>query len=93
MFDDIDALWNGTGADLAIIAVKEIGTLTAAESAGGYDWTLFFEKPAGYNLPTAERVRDAAERSGRTAYIGLNRRFYSAAIRSREELEGAAGKR
>lgn len=92
VYDSVDAL-AGTRADLALVTVKELGTLPVVEQAGKHDWTMFLEKPAGYNLPMARRVREAAERNGRTAYLGLNRRFYASTLHAQQELATCEGPR
>jgi len=49
---------------------------------------LFMEKPAGNNVATAERVRQAAERAGVPHLVAYNRRFNPLILRARELIAG-----
>jgi predicted dehydrogenase len=78
VFDSVADLYQKTQAHLVIVTVVE---LSMAEVAAGacfaYPWMVLLEKPAGYDLADATRIRDAARRSARRVFVALNRRAYS----------------
>lgn len=90
VFDSIEELWEGSNADLVLIAVQELAALPVAREAVRFPWRLLLEKPAGYNLPIAAEIRDLVRQAGRQAYVGLNRRYYSATMTAEQELSECA---
>lgn len=93
VYDSIDALYAGTQADLAIIAVPELSANAVCKDAFKYPWQALIEKPAGFNLQDAEDIAAAADRAGRKAYVALNRRHYSSTRAVALELEAVEGQR
>jgi predicted dehydrogenase len=49
---------------------------------------VLLEKPAGYNLPDATRIRDAAARARSRAFVAFNRRAYSSTRQALKLLQG-----
>ncbi|KQT11091.1 MULTISPECIES: Gfo/Idh/MocA family oxidoreductase [unclassified Bradyrhizobium] len=86
VFDSIADLYRLTQADLVVVAVVELSMAEVAKACFAYPWTLLLEKPAGYDLADATRIRDDARSSGRRAYVALNRRAYSSTRRAAELL-------
>jgi predicted dehydrogenase len=81
------------GANLVIVAVPELAAKDIIGSCLSHDWTMLLEKPAGHNLVEAEEVERAVSRTGKRAFVALNRRFYSSFLRIRGALETVAGER
>ncbi len=77
VFDSVAELYQKTQADLVVVTVVELSMAEVAGACFAYPWTVLLEKPAGYDLADATRIRDAARRSGRRAFVALNRRAYS----------------
>ena len=65
---------NGFLADIAVHALE----------AGKH---VLVEKPMGRNLAEAERMRDAARRSGRVLKVGFNHRYHPAISEARRRLD------
>ena len=93
VFEGVAELWEGTQADLVLIAVNELSVLPVVREAVSFPWTLFLEKPAGYNLEVASDVRAAIKQHGRDAYVGLNRRYNAATVAAKDALKGCDGRR
>ena len=93
VYDSIDALYSGTRADLAIIAVPVLSTGVVCKQAFKHCWQILIEKPAGYNLQDAEDISVAADKAGCKAYVALNRRHYSSTRAVAIELESVEGSR
>lgn len=87
VYDSVAELREKSEADLVVIAVNELGLVPVMREAVEHDWTMLLEKPAGYNLAVADEVRQMVKDADRTAYVGLNRRYYSA---TRQALEALA---
>lgn len=92
-YDSISALYEGTRADLVIIAVPELSVNAVCKEAFKYPWQALIEKPVGYNLQDAEDIAAAADKAGRKAYVALNRRHYSSTRAVLAEIEKVAGQR
>ena len=91
--EGIAELWEDTKADVVLITVNELSMLPVVREAARFPWTLFLEKPAGYNLEVASEVRATIKQHGRDAYVGLNRRYNAASIAASEALKGCDGPR
>lgn len=63
-------------ADLVVVTVPELSMTAIAEECFAFPWTVLLEKPAGYDMVQATRIRDAAK-NRRDVYVALNRRAYS----------------
>ena len=92
-YDSISALYEGTRADLVIIAVPELSVNAVCKEAFKYPWQALIEKPVGYNLQDAEDIAAAADKAGRKAYVALNRRHYSSTRAVLAEIDELAGQR
>lgn len=92
-YDSISALYEGTRADLVIIAVPELSVNAVSKEAFKYPWQALIEKPVGYNLQDAEDIAAAADKAGRKAYVALNRRHYSSTRAVLAEIDEMAGQR
>ena len=77
VFDSVAELYQKTQADLVVVTVVELSMAEVAGACFAYPWTVLLEKPAGYDLADATRIRDAARREGRRVFVALNRRAYS----------------
>lgn len=93
VYDSIRSLYEGTQADLVVIAVPELSANTVCKEAFKYPWQALVEKPVGYNLQDAEDIAEAADKAGRKAYVALNRRHYSSTRAVLTEIEDVAGPR
>lgn len=91
--DSIAELFTLTQPDLVVIAVPELQTRDVCEQAFRHPWTCLIEKPAGFNVVDAERILGAARETGRTAFVALNRRHYSATRAVLKDLEAHPGPR
>jgi predicted dehydrogenase len=93
VYDSIGALYEGTRADLVIIAVPELSVNAVCKEAFKFPWQALIEKPVGYNLQDAEDISAAADKDGRKAYVALNRRHYSSTRAVLAEIDEVAGQR
>jgi len=93
VYDSIRSLYEGTQADLVVIAVPELSVNTVCKEAFKYPWQALIEKPVGYNLQDAEDIAASADKAGRKAYVALNRRHYSSTRAVLTEIEDLAGQR
>jgi predicted dehydrogenase len=91
--NSIGTLYEGTQADLVVIAVPELSVNAVCKEAFKYPWQALIEKPVGYNLQDAEDIAAAAEKAGRKAYVALNRRHYSSTRAVLTEIDDVAGQR
>lgn len=82
-----------THADLVVVSVPELAMADIATQCFAYPWQVLLEKPAGYNLGDATRIRDAAHGAGGKVYVAFNRRAYSSTRAALGELSDANGKR
>ncbi len=72
--DSIADLWTRTEADLVVVSVPELQTREVLGACLQYPWMILVEKPAGFDLQDAKRIRDAAR--GHSVFVALNRRYY-----------------
>jgi len=77
VYDSVSELYQKTNADLVVVTVVELSVAQVAAACFGFPWTVLLEKPAGYDLVDATRIRDAADRAGRRVHVAFNRRAYS----------------
>jgi predicted dehydrogenase len=79
-------------ADIDVVVVSTpnsllVDVVTAALEAGKH---VLMEKPMGRSLQEAERIRDAAARSGRVLHVGFNHRFHPGIRRAAEHVRSGA---
>lgn len=91
--DSVDELYVRTGADLVVVAVRELSVNAVSKACFEHPWTALIEKPAGYNLEDAQDIEAAACRLGRRAYVALNRRHYGATQTVLQDLASLSGPR
>lgn len=89
----VDDLYARTQADLVVVSVPELAMAEIAGQCFAHPWQVLLEKPAGYNLPDAQRIRDAAHAAGATVHVAFNRRAYSSTRAALGQLSDADGKR
>lgn len=89
----VDELYAQTKADLVVVSVPELAMADTAGQCFSHPWQVLLEKPAGYNLPDAQRIRDAARSAGATVHVAFNRRAYSSTRAALAQLSEADGKR
>jgi predicted dehydrogenase len=89
--DSVEELYEKTKADLVVIAVPELALEAVAMKAFKFGWTCLLEKPAGFNLPLAEKIAAAAK--GKPVYVALNRRFNSSTKTVLADLAKESGQR
>lgn len=93
VFDSIEELYQGTDADIVVVTVTELSMADIALNCFSYPWVVLLEKPAGYDLEDARRIRDAASERGTRAYVALNRRAYSSTRQAIQRLSKNDGPR
>lgn len=93
VYDSVEALYNGTQADLVIVAVPELSTKVVSTAVFRHSWLVLIEKPAGYNLQEAEEIFVAANSANCKAYVAFNRRHYASTRSVIKELEAVEGQR
>jgi predicted dehydrogenase len=91
--DSVSDLYDKTGADLVVVTVIELSMAEVAAACFRHPWTVLLEKPAGYDLADATRIRDAAVRAHSRAYVALNRRAYSSTRQAIGLLQGNSSQR
>lgn len=89
----VSDLYHKTGADLVVVTVLELSMAEVAQACFLHPWTVLLEKPAGYDLADAARIRDAAVRAGSRAFVAFNRRAYSSTRQALELLQGHSSQR
>lgn len=77
VYNSLDALYEGTHADLVVITVFETAMLPVSCAAFDYPWTVLMEKPPGCNRIQAQEILQSAHKKNRRVYVGLNRRLLS----------------
>jgi predicted dehydrogenase len=92
-YDSVSDLYHGTAADLVVVTVIELSMAEVAAACFLHPWTVLLEKPAGYDLADATRIRDAAARAGSRTFVAFNRRAYSSTRQALELLEGNSSQR
>jgi predicted dehydrogenase len=88
-------LYQRTSADLVVAAVPELEASPVSEACFQFPWTVFLEKPAGYDLANAASIRNAAieaDALDRT-FVALNRRFHSSTRTVLEDMKNRTGPR
>jgi predicted dehydrogenase len=93
VYGSVAELYNGTGADLVVVTVTELFMAEVAAACFVHPWTVMLEKPAGYDLADATRIRDAAARANSRAFVAFNRRAYSSTRRAIELLRSNSSQR
>jgi predicted dehydrogenase len=91
--DSVSDLYARTAADLVVVTVVELSMAEVAAECFAHPWTVLLEKPAGYDLADATRIRDAAVRAHSRAFVAFNRRAYSSTRQALELLRGDASQR
>jgi predicted dehydrogenase len=91
--DSVSDLYAKTAADLVVVTVVELSMAEVATECFAHPWTVLLEKPAGYDLADATRIRDAAVRARSRAFVAFNRRAYSSTRQALELLRGDASQR
>ncbi len=69
-----------------IVAVPELAARQIGEGCFEFPWSVFMEKPAGYNLADATAIQTAAQSLKRRVWVGLNRRFLGSTQAVLEDL-------
>lgn len=93
VYDSVVALYEGTQADAVVVAVNELSAREVCMAAFAHPWLCFLEKPVGVDLPQAEEIKSAAERTGTRTYVALNRRSYASTRQALRELASDDGPR
>jgi predicted dehydrogenase len=93
VYDSVSDLYDNTGADLVVVTVTELSMAEVAAACFAHPWTVLLEKPAGYDLADATRIRDAAARANSRAFVAFNRRAYSSTRQALELLRGHSSER
>ena len=91
--DSVSDLYAKTGADLVVVTVVELSMAEVAAECFAHSWVVLLEKPAGYDLADATRIRDAAARARSAAFVAFNRRAYSSTRQAVELLGGHSSQR
>lgn len=89
----VDDLYAKTRADLVVVSVPELAMAEIAVQCFAHPWQVLLEKPAGYNLPDSQRIRNAARSAGATVHVAFNRRAYSSTLSALAQLSDADGRR
>lgn len=92
-YDSIAALYEGTRADLVVVAVPELSANSTCRACFEHPWTALLEKPAGYDVVDAEDIASAAHAKGRRAFVALNRRHYASTRAAVADLASVDGPR
>ena len=87
VYDSVSDLYQKTRADLVVVTVIELSMAEVASACFAYPWTVLLEKPAGYDLADATRIRDDAARAYRRVFVAFNRRAYSSTRQAIELLK------
>jgi predicted dehydrogenase len=77
VYNSLDALYEGTHADLVVITVFETAMLSVSCAAFDYPWTVLMEKPPGYNRIQTQEILQCAHKKDRRVFVALNRRLLS----------------
>jgi predicted dehydrogenase len=93
VYDSVSDLYRKTRADLVVVTVVELSMAEVASACFAYPWTVLLEKPAGYDLADATRIRDAAARADRRVFVAFNRRAYSSTRQAVELLQKDSSER
>ena len=94
VFNSVASLYEGTQADVVVIAVQELSAREVCLAAFSHPtWLCLLEKPVGVNLHQAQDITSAALLHGVRAYVALNRRSYSSTRQAIQELATDDGPR
>jgi len=91
--DSIQELYEQTQADLVVVTVTEPAMNMVSRACFEFSWTVLLEKPAGYNVPDAESILNAAKAKERCVFVALNRRFLSSTRTVLADLDQIEGSR
>jgi predicted dehydrogenase len=91
--DSVSDLYDATGADLVVVTVIELSMAEVAAACFRHPWTVLLEKPAGYDLADASRIREAAAHANGRAFVAFNRRAYSSTRQALGLLQGHSSQR
>lgn len=86
VYNSLDALYEGTHADLVVITVFETAMLPVSCAAFDYHWAVLMEKPPGYNRVQAQEILDYAHTKKRRVFVALNRRLLSSSQSAIKDL-------
>lgn len=86
VYDSIDAMARGAGADAVVVAVPEMSMQPVCEAVMAHPWVSLLEKPVGIDLPQAEAITRGFAQAGRRAFVALNRRAHSSTRQALAEL-------
>jgi predicted dehydrogenase len=92
-YHSVAELYDKTGADLVVVTVTELSMAEVATACFSHPWTVLLEKPAGYDLADATRIREAASRANRRAFVAFNRRAYSSTRKALDLLRNHSSER
>jgi predicted dehydrogenase len=85
--ESVPELYERSAAALVFLAVPELSMNAVAKASFEFPWTVMMEKPPGYNLADALDIQCAAAVKRRRVLVALNRRFLSATLRAKAELD------
>ena len=91
--ESVESLWRSTKADLVLVTVNVLDMFPVVAECADYDWAIFMEKPPGHDFDASTSLRQCVTRKARRAFVGLNRRFYSAVAEAKRELADSGGPR
>jgi predicted dehydrogenase len=91
--DSVRELYEQTHADLVVITVTELSMANVCSAAFEFPWTVFAEKPPGYDLADSLAIQRAANERQRKVFVAFNRRAMSATLAVREQIQQHAGPR
>ena len=91
--DSIEELYDHSRADLVVVTVPELEMHRVSRAVFPFPWAVLLEKPAGYDLRTAEDIAEEGRRRGGRVFVALNRRMYSATRAALDDLSSNAGAR
>jgi predicted dehydrogenase len=86
VFDSVASLYQGTRADLVLVAVSESATLEICTEISQFPWTALIEKPVGIDAYESQKITSLFKLHGVEAYVALNRRFYSSTRYVKSEI-------
>ncbi len=91
--ESVAELYEEAQPHLVVVAVAEMAANPVSRACFEFPWTVMLEKPPGYNLASAEEIRDVGCEKGRKALVGLNRRFLSSTRAAVGDLAQQSGPR
>lgn len=89
----ISDLFYKTKADLLIIAINEIALRKILIQVTKFDWTIFTEKPLGYNYKDFKKINDLLNKRKKSVFVGYNRRYYDTVLKATSLLKNNKNKR